>query len=192
MGKGKLEEEIKESLKSNPDVVIVQHYSALGSTWYFPNNMQAEQHSQFVVAPKNGLYTVEELQKFMIDLLPDLEPTEVERFYIDNRHIKSMILGSLCFTEEIGKEITQTKFVVSNKELAEIKGHRNREETREKVIVDATFVYVYPNKEFATGYNTKGKRLYQGHCTAGRNSIDLKLINKHNPNKGLLKRLFSR
>lgn len=54
---------------------------------------------EFMVAPKRAIYTVDELNSFMTDLLPGLEPNEKNNFRIGE---ESLWYGNLVFNEVIG------------------------------------------------------------------------------------------
>lgn len=69
---------VREWLETNPEVIIAK----VLENNYLPGRKNCFSHTvDFWVAPKNGLYTAEELQGFMMGLVPDgLQPTHKNDF----------------------------------------------------------------------------------------------------------------
>ena len=106
---------IKQALESNPKTLLVGitpvDYLSIGGGSYYPKTRGSawdefdewikSQIYRIVVAPKNGLYTAQELQAFMVGLVPNLEP----RYKRDFQESKDGLeLGYLFYQEEIAKE----------------------------------------------------------------------------------------
>lgn len=131
---------IRQSLETNPEVVIVSvsEMRNFDSPYSFNNAID------FMVAPKKGLYTIDELQAFMIELIPKgLEPTNKEDFYKDNffkdDRKNEINLGRLYFDEDLGQEKITRICTLTDEELLKderllkwykfVNGQRTIEET---------------------------------------------------------------
>ena len=88
---------------------------------------------RFHVAPKNGLYTAEELNSFMLSLVPELKPASTQPFYDDGTKLN---LGQLFYQEKI-KASEDGGRCRDLPENALIKP--------EDMIVRATFIKPFPN-----------------------------------------------
>ena len=82
-----------EKYGSDPNIVVLR-----GLPYDFTHGMG----ESFIwwIAPKNGIYTIEGLNRFMDSLVP-IEPTERKNFMAYGR---SVFVGSLTFEEESGRE----------------------------------------------------------------------------------------
>lgn len=96
---------IKEALESNPGVVIIDVPETI-----YPPEKGIIHIVTYYVAPKNGLYTADELQAFMTGLVPGLEPKYKLDFEQTARSIK---LGRIYFDEKIGEKKTATTEIIS-------------------------------------------------------------------------------
>lgn len=91
-------ETVKKALETNPEVILVN----MDLKNYFPErDGYFTQTADIYVAPKQGLFTGDELQEFMEGLIPGLKPTSVDRFHQYN---DSLDFGKLYFDEKIGEE----------------------------------------------------------------------------------------
>ena len=116
---------IELSLKRNRNVIIVgrirEDYLGHNINWDRGYNVSYD------VVPKSGLYTAEELQNFMMGLVPKgLEPTSKEDFSINDEDGKLMF-GYLYFVEKIGETTITKKGLITL--------------TDEKLIDDPDFFY---------------------------------------------------
>ena len=122
---------VRQSLETNPEVVITKVFEKS----YLPGRDGFWSHTMdFFVAPKNGLYTAEELQKFMMGLVPEgLQPTCKDDFsqYDQNSDLS---LGKLYFDEDIGQEKVTRICTLTDEQLFNvskfINGQRTIEESR--------------------------------------------------------------
>lgn len=120
---------IKTSLESNPEVTIVDVIEVM----YLPNTSQrVVQTVDYIVVPKQGLYTANELQEFMRRLVPDLKPYMKDEF---RPYEKFFELGKLCFEEKFGEEQVTRICTITDEPLADkigfVEGKRTIEETRD-------------------------------------------------------------
>ncbi|MBI2129631.1 hypothetical protein HYU07_05305 [Candidatus Woesearchaeota archaeon] len=149
---------IKKALETNPEVVIVKIFNEN----YLPGkNVDCEYVGDdvimcwnhlvdFCVAPKDGLYIKDELQSFMMGLIPkSLKPTFKENFqaYGDKLHF-----GELCFEEVIGQEKSTRICKVTDEELLNYNGFVNGQQIIKKTLIyqRRTRVRVFPD-ELVTG-----------------------------------------
>lgn len=102
---------VVQSLNSNPNAVITDREDGTylnGNYWRTPH-IEPKSYVHvigFRVAPKQGLYTVKELQAFMDGLVPDLEPFKKEDFKKESwLGLGKLYCGKLLFSEDIGHEI---------------------------------------------------------------------------------------
>jgi hypothetical protein len=107
------------------------------------------------VAPKDGLYTAEELQDFMMGLVPEgLQPTCKDDFrqYDKNSYLS---FGKLYFDEKVGEErrITKRILTLTDEELLNVAGFVKGEQTIDKDVTQEytrrTWVRPFPNESFA-------------------------------------------
>lgn len=148
-----LKERIEESLKANPGNVAL-----IGSIEIYTNQdeghflsavyKQIPLEVYYFVAPKQGLYEVEELQEFMQQLIPLDYDRKMSNFLIRG---KQMRFGALHFKEEVAREYTQKKttFTVTDRSLSESFEPIVKEEADEREIRRDIEVYVFPNEEIA-------------------------------------------
>ncbi len=110
---------VRQSLETNPEVVMVH----IGGTTDLPDRngfclpSLACHHVYYWVAPKNGLYTADELQTFMMGLVPGLIPTKKDDFRYDKN--SDLEFGKLYFDEKVGEEriITKRTITLTDEEL---------------------------------------------------------------------------
>jgi|SRR3989344_6426080 len=134
---------VRNSLEANPDVVIVR----VNDIKYFPNRDGFwSQKVDYIVAPRKGLYTPDELQSFMMSLVPDgLVPTSVDSF---QEYGNTLRFGVLYFDEKVGKE--ERTLTLTDDELlnANIPHFGNGKKITEDLL-RRTWVRPYPNEAFA-------------------------------------------
>ena len=143
---------VREALESNPDVVIVDVIEQN----YFPGKVGWWSHTiDYRVAPKTGLYTADELQAFMLGLVPDLEPTTKDPF---QSYLKQLDFGKLYFDETIGATVQGTLTLtdeefLGDKDLVDRLGLVDGKTTIDKNVTEEyerrTFVKLYPNEAVA-------------------------------------------
>jgi hypothetical protein len=98
-------ETIKKAL-SNPYIVIINT-----SEKAFPPENGIVNVIYYFVAPKSGLYAVDELQAFMTNLIPGLEPNYKQDF---EQCKNSLRLGEMYFDEKIGEKKTDITEIISS------------------------------------------------------------------------------
>ena len=102
---------IRSALRENPDVVIVGTIT----NNYLPGRKGFFSHTvDFCVAPRVGLYRADELQTFMMHLLPGVEPTQKTNFEESRGELR---FGKLYFDEKIGEEKTTRVCTLTDREL---------------------------------------------------------------------------
>ena len=121
---------VRKSLETNSEAVIAKVFE---KNYLFERNGYLSHTMDFWVAPKNGLYTVKELQEFMISLVPNgMEPTE--RFDFRQCNSESELeLGKLYFEENIGQEKVKRICTITDEELLNVSGFVDGEKTIEEV-----------------------------------------------------------
>lgn len=147
-----------DSLRANPDVVVVggfkRNYLETGAKptpyGYWSRTLDIYTH------PVDPMYNADELNDFMFGLVPELEPTTVDRFYDFDRELR---LGKLYFDEAIGTVAT-TSVVKLKSGLSVVNtGELDEEWTAEQSadLLQRTWVRVFPTvghlTEAAAGTN---------------------------------------
>jgi hypothetical protein len=138
---------VRQALETNPEVIIVSSEEIN----YLPDRNGFFCHTMdYWVAPKNGLYTAEELQAFMMRLVPNLEPTCKDDF-LQYEKSGNLELGKLYFDEDVGQEKVTRVCTLTDEQLLNVsgfvKGQRTIEETRS--YERRTWVRPFPNEAFA-------------------------------------------
>ena len=102
---------VRSALRENPNVVLVgtrtENYLP-GREGYFSHTVD------FYAAPKVGIYSADELQKFMMHLLPGVEPTCKDNFGESGSELR---FGKLYFDEKIGEERITRICTITDREL---------------------------------------------------------------------------
>ena len=173
---------VREYLKTNPDVIIVKDFE---SNFLEKNSYcckYGDYNVDLYVAPKNGLYTAEELQEFMMGLIPDgLMPTHKRDFSLKRPDITStryLQHGYLYFDEEIGKEreIVQRDQIITHEDLINSEGFfdgkRKIYNDLSKTLMLRTAVKPFVNEAYALDVLAR---------IVGDNEIPIGTINKYNP-----------
>lgn len=95
---------VVDSLRANPDVVVVGGYERISlSTGKWPNpDGYWSRTLNIFTHPKDPIYTADELNMFMFGLVPELEPTCSDRFRGGSHGDLSLGLGTLYYDERIG------------------------------------------------------------------------------------------
>ena len=89
---------VRTALDSNDEALVLDAEEHL----YLPNADGYWTHTvDIIVVPRDGIYSVEKLQDFMIGLVP-IEPTSKDAFRGGDNH---MYFGKLYFDEAIGTEV---------------------------------------------------------------------------------------
>lgn len=144
---------VRLALTSNTSIRVV----AVDEQNHFPYRAGFWTHMvDFVVAPNQGIYTAPELQTFMDNLVPGLEPTCVDQFHDWDT---SMQFGKLYFDEDIGSEVIRREITMLETDFLPAgvveDGKAVFEET--KKIRRRTWVRLYPDQEIAMA---RGKHTY--------------------------------
>ncbi len=140
--------QIRKVLKNNPSVIIfaVQENNNLLKT--DPRRFHYGVH--FYVAPKIPLYTVDELQAFMLSLVPEITASYTDNFSELSEDF--LEFGSLQFNENNGTETVRREFTFVDESIVSdsrfVGGKIVVEETNE--VWWCTFVNVFPNIEIAS------------------------------------------
>ena len=163
---------VRQSLEANPDVVIVH----VDDQKYFPNkDGYWSQKVDYIVAPRRRLYTADELQEFMMGLVPDLQPTSVDSF---RQYGNTLRFGLLYFDEKVGEEervLTLTAEDLLNSNTSDFV---NGKRTSTEDLLRRTWVRPYPNKAFA-------RDVIEGILRFKRYATDLDTLRKYE--RGLVK-----
>jgi len=155
---------IRHTLEKNPNVTIVH----VDEKNYLPERYMRFSHTvDFWIAPKTGLYTADELQDFMMELVPEgLKPTTVNNF---RQYNGDLSFGRLYFDEKIGEERTITKKILtlSDEELLNVAGFVDGKRASIDTEVTeeyrrSTSVRPFPNEAFI-GDLLKGKLIFLNH-----------------------------
>ncbi len=160
--------QIREALKSNPNVTIVgkpkikndlkeeKYLGGIGPSYSFTA------YSEFyTIAPKNGLYTLTELQSFASNLFPEMDQRFFDNFRLyrgwsGKRLRRDLYLATLSFNEKIGEEkrVTQRSINLDDKRL--LKDVDGFENGRREIKVEETipyektlYLWVYPDERLA-------------------------------------------
>ena len=161
--------QIREALESNPNVIIVgkpkitndlRKEKYLGGTG--PSYSFTAYDEFYRIAPKNGLYTLVELQSFTRNLFPEIDQKFINNFYLERggwsrkRLRRDLYLAMLSFREKIGEErrVTQRSISLDDKELLkDVDGFENGgiEIRVEKMIPyeKVLHLWVYPDERLA-------------------------------------------
>jgi hypothetical protein len=150
---------IRQSLEENPKVVVVK----VLETNYLPHkDPYGWAHTvDFMVAPRGrGIYTAEELQEFMMSLVPEgLQPTSKDNFF--QYSSGSLEFGKLYFDEVIGKEkIIGTLF---DEELSNVNGFVNGQITIEEPYKRRIWIRPFPSEAYVRDL-PKGKPGVYEYC----------------------------
>ena len=137
---------VRQVLETNPEVVIVN----TDERNHLPDRLGFCHTVDYRIAPKNGLYTADELQEFMVSLVPEgLEPTMKDDFY---QHGKGGLLnfGKLYFDEKIGEERITRICTLTDEELLNVSGFVDGRRTIEEThpYTRRTWVRPFPNERF--------------------------------------------
>ena len=142
---------VRETLEKNPGVVIVHTDKKV----YLPDKNGFFCHTiDYWVAPKDGLYTAKELQRFMLGLIPNLPPTSKDDF-VQWKKDGELQFGKLYFDEKVGEERTITKriLVLTDEELLDanrfVGGKLIIDKDVTEDYVRRTWVRPFPNEAFA-------------------------------------------
>lgn len=142
---------VRQALETNPEVIIVDSQERN----YLPERSGFFCHTlDYWVAPKNGLYTAEELQGFMMGLVPNLKPTQQDDFRQYDKN-SDLAFGKLYFDEKVGegRRITKRILTLTDEELLNVAGFVNGEQTIDKDVTEEytrrTWVRPFPNEAFA-------------------------------------------
>lgn len=142
---------VREALETNPDIVIAN----IDIRIHLPNPVGYFCHTiDYWVAPKKGLYEVDDLQAFMMGLIPrGLEPTSIDYFHQYDKK-SDLVFGKLYFDESVGEQRTITKRILTlyDEELFDsegfVDGKRVIDEDKIEEYKRRIWVYPFPSKTF--------------------------------------------
>lgn len=133
-------EQILKRFQRNSDVVIV----ADQQDNFLPNGGFFYHFVYLYIAPKNGIYTAEKLQEFMLSLAPELRPDVANNFIDYNDEIER---GRLFFDENIGTEHIHREIILTDKSMFSsnglVNGKASIKETKQ--IVRRVIVEIFPD-----------------------------------------------
>lgn len=95
---------VVDSLRANPEIVIVGGYERnylKTVEWPTPNGFWSRTLDIYTY-PVRPTYDADELNEFMLGLVPELEPTRSDRFHGGDRRDDNLSLGVLYYDESIG------------------------------------------------------------------------------------------
>ncbi|KKQ35389.1 MAG: hypothetical protein US50_C0016G0019 [Candidatus Nomurabacteria bacterium GW2011_GWB1_37_5] len=173
---------ILEKFKKREDVIVVSKNEGLNIAGHVIINNEINFESVLIaginhvisldIAPKKGLYEVDELQNFMLDLMPELEFSHKVDFGEHGKEIcdtNHLYPGLICFDEEIGTCITERKVTISDEKLAkkiQDQGYFSDNSDwvikEKKLLQRRIIISPYPNEDLA-----KRKPLWGGMLLAG-------------------------
>ena len=126
---------IRGALESNPDAVIVKSYDIKSNRVFTNIYGHYAQFVNYFVAPKTEVQDINpgslsELERFMLGLVPDLEPNQVKKFEARRKGWRSREyvitrLGSVSFVEEVGEVVSELK--LTDEELSQ--WHKSSQKT---------------------------------------------------------------
>ena len=142
-------EQIHEMLKKEPSILLLEKKEHV----LLPErSLAGDSHVVvFEVAPRLGLYTVDELNAFMGMLIPHL-PVRARKDFHVNRRFDFMEFGNLQFEEEIGQETTRHEIVLHDKSLFSTEGFVEGKRVVEEVVKPlkrCVVVRLYPSEAVA-------------------------------------------
>ena len=181
---------IKYSLENNPKVEIVNCLKNSSFVMGYEPNIYID----YLICPKEGLYKVDELQDFMMDLIPS-HPDKMEPFF---KWKKRMYLGAIFFEECVGKEenIKKIKLDYKDKLSSYFVEKIEKERIQEKNVFLRTGIYVFPDKK---ELEEKDKKMLEEKGDLwfyyGRpewRHILLKELRKDQPKKGFLEKILGK
>ncbi|MBU2590265.1 MAG: hypothetical protein KKF52_01025 [Nanoarchaeota archaeon] len=198
-------EQIEQELRYREDVIITHKIEKFNEE-LFPQKYGIPLETHFFVTPSSGLYEAEELQKFMLNLLPNTPPKKMEKFSEGESFSKRVLyLGALFFQEEIGTfkiteeckitgKILERILKAEGKNDEDIKDtlERRQVKSNEHPIYQETTLYVFPNTEIAEILKKSFRYGYKHELGENWRYISKKTLNHFNPKKGLLKKLLSK
>jgi len=137
--------QVRWALQANSNIVIVGQKERN----HLPNRDGYWSHTvDIIVAPKDGLYTAEELQSLMLSLVPEnVEVTCKDDFQDRERELQ---FGKLYFDEVIGSETIHREIVIDDDVISldnAVDGKLVIDDTKE--VKRRTWVSVYPNAQMA-------------------------------------------
>jgi|SRR3989344_4763405 len=142
---------VRQALERNPDIDVVNVLDSINiQTISYPSDLGGWAHTViYAVAPKRGLYTAEELQRFMDRLIPGVEPTTRDDFREEH---ENLLFGKLYFDEEIGPVRKTLTLEFSDEELKDSDGFDGKRTVIDEVYkghMRRIFVAPYPNSSIA-------------------------------------------
>ena len=149
-------EKIREALKNNPNINIV----GVQDENYLPFGFDRWDHSvYFFIAPKINEFNVQKLQDIMVSMVPELASNFLDNFREDDRHL---YFGYLQFEEEIGKRITKTEVILSDREMFPTKGfYRGRRIINQKEKLQRIIrLKLFPSNDIASKALVLGENKY--------------------------------
>jgi hypothetical protein len=158
---------ITEKLNSRNDIVILAKYETfqIFGNIIVPGKVNMENDQAigfnhvifFEVAPVKGLYEVDELQDFMLGLIPGMEFSHKKDFGEHGKQIcdtNHLFPGSIFYDEEIGKCSTERTIILSDKNFAKSINHEKFSQDKgvlgeEAILKRKIGIFPYPDKEVA-------------------------------------------
>lgn len=137
-------EQILKRFQGNSDVVIIAECQEN----FLPYGGFFSHFVYLYIAPKNGIYTAEKLQEFMLSLAPELRPVVVNNFIDYDDEIE---LGRLFVDENIGTEHIHREIILTDKSMFSSKGFVNGKASikETKQISRRIIVEIFPSRLLA-------------------------------------------
>jgi len=159
---------VEQALKSNPDIIRAPSGDFRNLAWAKGDGFI--HHLEFFVAPNGeGLYEIDELNRFMDALVPGLEPKLRVPFEIYKPPLivgkpgKFLQCGNLYFDEEVGHAsiVAQEEYTITDEdlkahyesELGFVDGRRTFSETSVFTCKRKILVYLFPNEAIIRDQN---------------------------------------
>src|SRR3989344_8448757 len=142
---------VRQALERNPDIDVVNVLDSINiQTISYPSDLGGWAHTViYAVSPKRGLYTAEELQRFMDCLIPGVEPTTRDDFREEH---EKLLFGKLYFDEEIGPVRRTITLELSDEELKDADGFDGKRTVSDDIYeghMRRIWVSPYPNEIIA-------------------------------------------
>jgi len=137
---------IKDALGKNQCIVTVKF-----EEWKHFLEREAEYgHAVRIdIAPKEGIYEVDQLQKILETLIVEVQPDRIRSFA---QYVEVMEFGWLTYTEKIGLEKITRELTLTDKKFLHGEGFQNGRKIIEveKSLMRSIWVYFYPDVEIAS------------------------------------------
>lgn len=149
--------QVRKALGENPNITIV----GAPERNSLPDRDGHWSHTiDFYVAPNGGIYNAEELQAFMMSLVPGLEPSCKDDFHEWDHELE---FGKLYFDEDIGTEVIRREITLTDEEMFASDGFVDGKQVIEytRKVQRRTWVRLFPNPQVAIATLMSGNVVYR-------------------------------